>query len=277
MRIGCSTITFGPQSTEEALQRIADLGFAVIDVAAVPRFFEHVQLIDPPAGEVERVAKLVSGHGFEVSGLQSVPWIPDALDDQDELRRRYTVAADVASAVGARAWIVDANNPGKGDDAGRRHGEDRFKRTIAMAAELAAARGLRLGIEAPHRGTLAQTLDEVVTLLDLSGVPDLGIDLDTSHVLNCGASSADVLDAIGGRIIHLALRDGVRGGEFCTPGDGEFDFGEFFTLLAALGYQGDATLELEPVKADATADDRAAEAVRARDYLQPLVERAGLA
>ena len=275
MRIGCSTITFGPQTTEEALQRIADLGFAVIDVAAVPQFFEHVQLIDPPAGEVERVAKLVRGHGFDVAGLQSVPWIPDAIDDLDELRRRYTVAADVAEAVGARAWVVDANNPGSGDEAGRAKGLDRFKRTISMAAELAEDRGLTLGIEAPHRGTLAQTLPEVVALLEASDLPQLGIDLDTSHVLNSGSSAAEFLDVIGDRIVHVALRDGKLGGAFCTPGDGDFDFGEFFRLLAECPYDGDVTLELEPVQHDATADDRAREARRARDYLQPLLSEAG--
>jgi D-psicose/D-tagatose/L-ribulose 3-epimerase len=277
MRIGCSTICFGPQSTEEALQRIADLGFSVIDVAAVPRFFEHVQLIDPPAGEVERVANLVKQHGFEVSGLQSVPWIPDALDDPDELRRRYTVAADVAQAVNARAWVVDANNPGAGDAEGRAKGNDRFRRTIAMAAELAEARGLRLGIEAPHRGTLAQTLPEVIELLEIAEVPGLGLDLDSSHLLNSGASTPEAIAAIGDRIVHLALRDGHRGGEFCTPGDGDFDFAELFEQLAAIGYAGDATLELEPVHPDATADDRAKEAVRAREYLTPLLAAAGLA
>jgi sugar phosphate isomerase/epimerase len=273
MRIGCSTICFGPQTTEEALRRIAELGFTVVDVAAVPRFFEHVNLVDPPAGEVDRVAKLVHDHGFEVAGLQSVPWVPDALDDPDELRRRYTVAADAAVAVGARAWVVDAGS--QAGIAERREGFDRFRRTIAMAAGLAEERGLRLAIEAPHKGTLAETLPQVLELLDVSGVPGLGIDLDTSHVLNSGSSTKEMLDALGGRIAHVALRDGHRGAGFCTPGDGEFDFAEFFDLLAATGYTGDATLELEPAR-EASADDRARDVARARTFLQPLVARAGL-
>lgn len=271
MRIGCSTITFGPQSTEEALERIAELGFTVIDVAAVPSVFEHVQLISPPPGEVERVARLVHSYGFEVAGLQSVPCLPDAIDDQDELRRRYRIAADVAYAVGARAWIVDANRPDTNDSTGRTRGMDRFKRTIAMAAELAEERGLLLGVEAPHGGTLAETLPQVLELLEASDIPQLGIDLDTSHVLNVGASTADVLDAVGDRIVHVALRDGENGGRFCTPGDGDFDFAELFSLLMAIGYNGDAILELEPVAPDASVDIRAHEAARARDYLVPLM------
>src|SRR5688500_13938797 len=78
MRIGCSTISFAPLTTEEAFAQIADLGFTVIDLAAVPKFFEHVQLVDPPEGHVDHVAALVEKFGFTVSGLQSVPWVPDA-------------------------------------------------------------------------------------------------------------------------------------------------------------------------------------------------------
>lgn len=277
MRIGCSTITFGPLATEDALERIHRLGFAVVDIAAVPGVFNHVEIIRRPVGEVERIAKLVHDRGFEVAGLQSVPWHPDAIDDPDELKRRCTMAADVAKAIGASAWIVDANRPDADGHAGRLKGLNRFKRTISMASELAEERGLRLGVEAPHRGTLAETLPQVVELLEAADIPNLGIDLDTSHMLNAEASTAEILDVLGKRVIHLALRDGYRGGAFCTPGDGDFDFAEFLSLLAAAGYSGDATLELEPTREDASADDRANEAVRARDYLLPLAAAAGLA
>jgi sugar phosphate isomerase/epimerase len=276
MRIGCSTITFGSQSLDEALERIADLGFTVIDVSAIPGVFDHVQLINPPAGEIEHAAKLVRAHGFIVAGLQSVPWHPDALDDPSELRRRYTVAADIAQAVGARAWIVDANRPEPGGPAGRAKGLERFKRTIAMAAELASERGLCLAVEAPHRGTLAENLSQVLELLEVSDIPELGIDVDTSHVLKAGAPTAEVLEAIGHRIVHVALRDGQQDGADLTPGDGDFDFAEFFALLSDTGYDGDATLELEPALANATADDCAREAVRARNYLRQLSAADGI-
>ncbi|WP_084469783.1 sugar phosphate isomerase/epimerase family protein [Jiangella gansuensis] len=271
MRIGCSTITFGPQPVAEALQRIADLGFSVVDLAAAPSYFEHIRLVDPPAGQAEVVAGLVQAHGLEVAGFISVPWVPDAIDDAEELRRRYVVAADAALAVGASAWIVDANVPASDDSHGRAVSLARFKRTITMAAELAAARGLRLGIEAPHSGTLAASLPEVIELLDAAGLPDLGIGLDTCHIFNSGASTADMLSAIGGRVVHVALRDAHADGRSCTPGDGAFDFDEFFQLLRQVGYTGDATLELEPPNPNASADERASEARRGRDYVERLL------
>jgi sugar phosphate isomerase/epimerase len=272
MRIGCSTITFGPQSREEALERIAELGFRVVDLAAVPGVFDHVRLIAPSPGEAGRVADLVRGHDFEVAGLQSMPWLPDAIDDPEELRRRYEVAADVAVAVHARAWIVDANRPAGDDPSGRRKGLERFKRTITMAAELADARGLRLGVEAPHSGTLAETLPQTLELLEVADLPQLGIDADTSHLLRSGATTAEILDALGHRVIHVALRDVHRSGGWCTPGDGEFDFAEFFRLLRETDYEGDAMLELEPSERHASADARASEAARGRRFLESLVD-----
>ncbi|WP_020673066.1 sugar phosphate isomerase/epimerase family protein [Amycolatopsis nigrescens] len=271
MRIGCSTITFGPQGTEEAFDRIAELGFTVVDLAAVPGLFDHVRLVDPPPGELERVANSVRAHGFSVAGLQSVPGRLRTTDDPAELRRRYTLAADAAQAVGASAWVVDAGSPDPDGDAGRARGMDRFKAATSLAAELADQRGLRLGVEAPHHGTLAETLPEVLELLEQADLPQLGVDLDTSHLLASGASTGEILDAVGSRVCHVALRDAERGGGFCTPGDGDFDFAEFFTLLAEADYDGDVTLELEPARPDASADDRAREALRARRHLAPLV------
>lgn len=271
MRIGCSIITFGNRPVEESLRRIAELGFDVVDVAAVPSYPEQGELVAPAARHIDRLAGLVQRHGFDVAGLQSAPWVPDFPDDPDEFRRRYTMAADVAATVGARVWIVDANvGIGAGPD--RAAGLDRFKRATAVAAELADSRGLQLAVEVPHGGSLGESLPEIVELFDASELPQLGIDLDTSHVLNCGASTREVLAALGDRVVHVALRDGRRGGgPFLTPGDGDFDFAEFFPLLSDAGYTGDVMLELEPPDEDASADARATEAIRARNHLTPLL------
>ncbi|HJQ46579.1 MAG TPA: sugar phosphate isomerase/epimerase [Amycolatopsis sp.] len=255
---------------EEALEHIAELDFTVIDLSAVPALFNHVDLVTRDPGQVSRIASLVRDFGFEVAGVQSVPWHPDAIDDFDELTHRYTVAADVAQAVGAKAWIVDGNRP-EPENGGHARAIDRFKRSISLAAELASARDLRLGIETPHRGTLAETLDQVVELLDASDIPNLGVDLDTSHMLNSGSSSVDIVEAVGQRIVHIALRDSHLDGTFCTPGEGNFDFAEFFKLVKSTGYQGDMTLELEPVDRNSSATERANEAARARQYLEPMI------
>src|SRR2546423_5146314 len=96
MRVACSTISFGSLPVGETLDRIAGAGFTVIDLAAVPRIFPHVDLVAGAVDQGDQLAKQLAVHGLEVFGLQSGPWIPDAIDDPAELHQRYTVAADVA-------------------------------------------------------------------------------------------------------------------------------------------------------------------------------------
>lgn len=271
MRIGCSSVTLRAEPVDVALERIAAAGFTLTELAAIPVFAPHVDLVDRPDGQGERLAARCRELGLDVAGVNSVAWYPDALDDPDELRRRYTLCADVAVAVGAPVWVIDAGKPeGTGAAATRAEAVDRWKRTAAMAAELADERGLRLAVEAPHRNTLAETVPAAVELAAAAGVPGLGFDYDTSHIFNSGSSVAESLELVGDRILHIALRDANREGTFCAPGDGEFDFAALVAGLAARRYDGDLVLELE-TPGGLTAEQIMEEAVRARSVMEQLL------
>lgn len=273
MRIGCSTISFGPLPVQEALSRIADLGFSLVDIAAVPKIFEHILLVDPPEAQIDTIAAVLHERAMQLVAVPTVAWIPDALDDPDELRRRYSIAADAAAALRAKVWVVDAGQ----SSGGREKGLQRWRRTIDMAAELAAARGLRLAVEAPHAGTLATTLPEAIELLELADNPDLGVDYDTSHVHNGGASIAESIAALGPRIAHVALRDVVEAHHYAPPGEGVYDFRELLGALDRAGWDGDLMLELEPPEAESGADRRSDAAGRGKRHVEGLLAEMGLA
>lgn len=101
----------------------------------------------------------------------------------------------------------------------------------------------------------------MLELLDRAPLSDLKISYDTSHILNSGTSVAESLRALGPRLAHVALRDAVQGGQFCTPGDGEFDFAALFHGLEQAGYPEELVLELEP-SAETPATDCIAETLR---------------
>lgn len=274
MRIGCSTIPLAPLSGEAALRTLADLGFEVVDLAAVSTLFDHIQTIDPPRDQPDRFAKLVSELGLEVNGVPTVVWIPDALDDLAELRRRSVVAADVAAAVEARCWIVDAGIHPEGQD--RSAVLDRFKRTVAMQHELAVARGLRLVVEAPHGGTLADQFSGIADVVDaaLDVGADVGLDFDSRPVHNCGAPYAQVISQYSDRIAHVAVADTRgRGKGHASIGDGHIDFHSFLGELKAAGWDGDLMLELEP--GGSVVNDRIALIQRDRDRLSGILRKLG--
>lgn len=266
MRIGCSTIPLAPLSGEEAVRTLARLGFQVIDIAAVPTVFEHIRVVDSPPDQPERFAALVEELDLEVNAVPTVVWLPDALDDLAELRRRLTVAADVAAAVGAKCWIVDAGQP-VGED--RAAGLDRLKRTVAVQHELAVERGLRLAVEAPHAGTLAERYEGIADVLrvvtDVDA--DIALDLDTSHLHNCGAPAETVIAEHAHRIAHVAIRDTVAPHQWdMRLGEGNVDFPTIIRQLDSVGFDGDLMIELEP-SGNVGLAERIERIVHAREYL----------
>ena len=153
---------------------------------------------------------------------------------------------------------------------GRKGAIDRWVRMVHLAVAAAKSQGVQVAVESPHRGSLAETLPETQELLAAAALPDLGIDYDTSHIYNSGASVQESLDVLGERIVHVALRDAMADGQFATPGDGKYDFSALFAGLRALDYKGDVVLELEPPE-DLPVEAKMAETRRARDYIESLL------
>lgn len=162
---------------------------------------------------------------------------------------------------------------------GRGVGDDRWAEDARAVAEQidglgAEARelGLTLAVEAPHKGTLAERFDRACEFVELVDEDLVGVALDTSHVLNAGATIEDALQRYGSRIRHVHLRDYREGSILLTPGDGEIDFGGVFDGLEHLGYEGAYAFELEG--RDATANEMERELHRAIEHVARL-EQAG--
>lgn len=270
MHIGCSTICCGNAPADLALRSVREAGFSNIDLAAIRGIAPHVDVVGRPAGQAEALARAVAANGLGVDALICVAWFPDALEDFHELQRRYDTLAEVASAVGAATLIVDANT--KRPDEDRSHALDRFKRTTDLLAVIASGRGLSVAVEVPHGFTLAETLEQSLEVLDFADNPALGVDYDTSHVWNSGATIAESVSALGDRIVHVALRDVLGPDRYGPPGDGVFDFAALLNALDQISYAGPLTLELEPHD-DLPIDDRVRDAIRGRDHLNLLLAR----
>jgi sugar phosphate isomerase/epimerase len=176
----------------------------------------------------------------------------------------------VAAAVGAATLIADANT--QRPDENRGQALDRFKRSTDLLAGTASERGLAVAVEVPHGLTLAETLEQSLEVLAFADNPALGVDYDTSHVWNSGATVKESVSALGDRIVHVALRDVLGPDRYGPPGDGSFDFAALLDALDGIGYTGTLTLELEPHD-DMPVGDRAQDAVRGRDYISALLAR----
>jgi inosose dehydratase len=128
-------------------------------------------------------------------------------------------------------------------------------------------RGVRLGFH-HHMGTVVQTEAEIDRLMAATS-DDVGLLLDTGHLVFAGGDPVAVARRHAGRIVHVHCKDvrrdvmnamlagdrsfldAVLAGIFTVPGDGSIDFGATLAELRRGGYSGWLVVEAEqdPAKA----------------------------
>lgn len=230
MRAACSTIGFGMLTVEDALSRIAGLGFTDVEIGVLGDFCPHLDPLAPVDETVGRVAEILGRHGLRPAALNAAPRIY-CEDPHDPSQLRDVAHRLVRVAAGLRCdLILDVGEREVGTDAGLRRAAEVAREVFLLGRD---RYGVTVSVEAPHRGMNAETIHEALRLLDLAGEDALGITYDTSHA-TCGGVPADEgLRLIGERISRVQARDHRQGDVHFTPGDGEYDWSALFRFLAS--------------------------------------------
>lgn len=263
-RIGLSTIGFRTLGAEEALERIAKLGFETIDLGVAGEFCPH---FDPSKLEsMDVIAITMDRLGLKAATLNTVP-SAFGEKDHDKLLELVGRCIELAARVGAYGVTVDGGFPRTEDwNVGASHWADFLARSFALGEKA----GVELSVEIPHRGSFGQSVEEAGRLVEL--LPDgMGITADTSHVVIGGSDASSFLDGFSHRIRHVHLRDAVGADINYTPGDGEFDFAGFIPRLEQLGYRGAYCLELEYGEKGLSHDEIESEALRATKFVEGIL------
>ncbi len=137
----------------------------------------------------------------------------------------------------------------------------RFGERLDTVARFINDRGLRFAYH-HHLGTVVETKDELERFFDATG-DHVGLVLDTGHALFGGIEPVDVIKARPERVAHVHCKDvrtakydefrasgtsflnGVVGGMFTAPGDGDYDYAPFMRALADMHYSGWIVIEAE--------------------------------
>lgn len=207
------------------------------------------------------------------------------LFDAAGARDAYPVFGDGGSAA-RRA------NPGRGKDDPSlcldERGWRRFADGVRRAESLARERGFEPTFHA-HTATFVECPAEIDRLLELC---DLGLLLDTGHLLVGGSDPVRALRDWGPRVNYVHLKDARlavveqvvaegadmleawRRGIFCELGAGDVDLDAFFAALRESGYDGWLVVEQDRIPRDDEPLSESAEAQRRnRDWLR---EHAGV-
>ena len=135
--------------------------------------------------------------------------------------------------------------------------------------KIAAQKGFRLCFH-HHMGTVVQTAEETIRMMEETDAKYVHLCYDTGHFVFSGVDPVEMLKKFVNRVGHVHLKDvrlpmlervhkenlsfltAVREGAFTVPGDGSVDFAPVFDLLDKANYTGWLLVEAEqdPAKAN---------------------------
>jgi sugar phosphate isomerase/epimerase len=270
-RLGCSSISFRHQPLGEALASIRGAGFKEIDLGALPGVCDHVPFVLDEAA-VGHVAQTVSASGLRVRSVNGdIGDLNAVLDgEQHQSRSRHLRRLlQLTAAVGARALVLPCGALDHEPVRSLEEDLDTVAAQLLWASGEASRQGLEIWTESLHFFRLCWNLERARQLTDRLAGSAVGVVMDFSHIVASGGAPVEFVEAFGDRIAHVHLRDATPGNIHLGIGHGEADFAGGLGALAAAGYRGHFSLELET--RDVTDEERPAAAVAAARFVSPLL------
>jgi D-psicose/D-tagatose/L-ribulose 3-epimerase len=218
--------------------------------------FDFVELLVPEPGELDLAAtrRALEGEGLGVALAARVNLDRNLCSD-DEVRRRagrdyLRYCVEVAHALGAgvvggplygNPLVFAARAPHPVDEAYRQRRQARCVEGLREAAPIAAAAGVRLGVEPLNRfeTDILNTTRQGVALMKLVDHDAVGLVLDTFHMNMEDDDIAGAIRSVGSHLIHFQANENHRG----HLGSGHIDWTAVVRALADIDYRGWITLE----------------------------------
>ena len=179
----------------------------------------------------DRAARDEVKHVLRATGLSVGIVEPFMLDDNvdwEVIARTADLAAEFGGTVSALGFDIEPA---------------RLEASACRLAEITRKAGTRMALESFTLSAM-RTPADALALAEAAG-PDVGLTIDTLHVVRTGGSWADIAALPPERIFHVQINDGPREPpadlyleatlERHPPGDGEFDLSALIPLVPTTG------------------------------------------
>jgi inosose dehydratase len=209
------------------------------------------------------VSEVLAGYGLSLVGgfVPAVLHEPDVLDEQLAFVQRR---AEFLAAAGADVVVlaVITSTGAFEQTAELDEGQWReFFESLKAVEEICARNGVAASLH-HHFGTVIERDDQLRRFLEGS---DMGLCLDTGHLVFGGSDPVEIVELAGDRVNHVHLKDvdrdlvrrvatrelsykeGATRGMYRPLGDGDVDVGRVIDLLEQAGYRGWYVLEQDTV------------------------------
>jgi inosose dehydratase len=253
MKLGYSTWGMPTLSIDQAVERIASLGYDGLEIAVLPGWTTAIDTLD--SAERKRILQLVNDEGLTISAISGHASLLER-DPADNERNLQRLKAAIDLAV---EWAQDGRVPYVNTLSGGRTADweaqyELFAERLLPAAEYAQSKGVTLAME-PHVDGLVDTPDRMVTILKMVNSPALKVNFDISHFDILGMTTEESVSILAPYSVHTHVKD-QRGRypdyEFLTPGEGDFDYVEYLLAMQRHGYGGFINAEVSKMRQRAT-------------------------
>ena len=274
MKLAYSSNAYRTMTLDQAIERIAGLGFAGFELMADE---PHAWPATMTSQSIETLRKKIGASGLAISNVNAFMmnavqdfWHPSWIEpdpDYRRLRLQHTIdALRMAKQLGAPSITTEPGGP-LPDGMLRAQALELFVEGLQAALLVADQVEVMLLVE-PEPGLLIENAEQFCDLARLLDSPNFGLNFDIGHFFCVG----DPLPETIGRLLrwtrHYHFEDiaANRVHEHLIPGTGAIDFPAVIKAIEASGYDGWLTVELYPYLDDPDAAGR-----QALDYLTPLL------
>ena len=223
----------------EAMKQVKAHGFDEMEVTVAGLFTPHfLHLHEMTENEMKEKAAEAGSCGIHIHALNIGAGFHPA---NTTIRSYHLQALRLAHAYNAEVVTLGCGGIQEGTDT-----IEGLKKIASYLNELSLIAwneyGIRLSVEAPHRCTVSEKLEQIKTYW--AYMPErLLCTMDVAHITFTGAPVEEVMQIVGNRLAHVHLRDAAPGNSMIPYGEGKVDFANVFRLLEKYNYQGKCSLE----------------------------------
>jgi len=238
MKLGVNSVLFGGHDLETAFKYTRLCGYDGIELSAIDGMSEHLVL--------DRWRELAPRIN-ELSKQYELPLLAVEQPSQDPAKMELAFQAAAELSIP----IVNCGPGGKGGD------ESSFQPVVDSLGKL-ADRAKHFGVTLCFKAHVGQYVYNTATtlkVLDALDHPNLGLDMDPSHIWRAGEDPVVAIAAVVKRIRHVHIRD-CKGRqpnpgppELQANGRGDIDLLGYIRVLHERGYAGPVDLEIIGTKA----------------------------
>lgn len=301
MQLGFVSALFPDMSLDELFHFASSEGFACIELMCWPpgiadrRYagVTHLDVTRLDGEQTERIGALAREHGVSISGLG---YYPNPLDPNPDQRRSVLDHLDKVIDAAGRLGVPVVNtfvgrDPGLSVEANWplfhgvwpdlvRHAEQANVRIALENCPMLFSRD-----EWPGGKNLATTPAIWRSIFHDIPSPNLGLNIDPSHLIWQNIDPVYCIREFGSRILHVHAKDtridrdrlndvGVLGFGWHTakiPGLGDVEWGPLFGALTDVGYQGGVCIEVEDRAFEGSLEDRKRALRQSKRFLDQFV------